>query len=258
MELVEGATLANQLQHVPTLPAAEVASLLSDVADVLAAVHRTGVVHRDLKPDNLLCTPKNRDYPLRVLDWGVASLGGLGQRTTDGLTLGTPIYMPPEQATGRNIAAPCDIYSLGIIAYEALTGCPPFDGRTLSEVICMHLTREPAPLRELCNAPVELCELVRHMLQKDPALRPGAIEVRQVARAIAQELAPPVHPMHIVPPEDTFPTGEAVDADTLEYGVTEMIPVTPRSRFGRVPSALTVEKNGRSIASGSVPRPSHG
>ena len=277
MELVEGDTLATLLHYTPTLPAADVATLLSNVADVLASVHPTGVVHRDLKPDNLLCTPANRDYPLRVLDWGVASLGRIGRLTLDGLTPGTPIYMSPEQATGRNIAAPCDIYSLGVIAYEALTGYPPFDGRTLSEVICMHLTREPAPLRELCNAPIELCELVGRMLQKDPALRPGVIEVRQVGRAIAQELSPSdeifellgkeptdqssemsgrtIHPVRIIPAADAWPAEAtlAVDADTLEYGVTEMLPVTPRSRWtpeiGCVPSALAAEQNCRSIAS---------
>jgi serine/threonine protein kinase len=253
MEFVEGETLASKLQKTPVLPAPDVATLLSDVADVLAAVHQTGVVHRDLKPDNLFCTPNNRDYPLRVLDWGVASLGVFDPFTLDGLTPGTPIYMSPEQTTGCSIAAPCDVYSLGVIAYEALVGHPPFDGRTLSEVICMHLTREPAPLRELCSAPSELCELIGRMLQKDPALRPGAIEVRQVGRAIAQELSPPdeklalsesmgggrwsamrgcpIRPVRIIPNEEPFPPCEffPVDADTLEYGVTEMLPVVPSS-----------------------------
>jgi serine/threonine protein kinase len=258
MELVDGETLANRLHYASILPPIEVATLLSDVADVLAAVHSIGVIHRDLKPDNLLCTPTDLEYPLRVLDWGVARLGLIGRLTMDGLTPGTPIYMSPEQATGRNIAAPCDIYSLGVIAYEALTGYPPFDGRTLAEVVCMHLTRHPAPLRANCNAPIELCELVGRMLQKDPTLRPGAIEVRQVARAIAQELssayekfelsgveAPAARPgakrgrticpAHILPTEDAL----MVDADALEYGVTEMLPVVPKPRWtpeiGQVP-----------------------
>jgi serine/threonine protein kinase len=274
MELVEGETLAAQLQCTPRLPPAEVARLLRDVADVLAAVHRTGVVHRDLKPDNLLCTPDNRDYPLRVLDWGVASLGLVDRLTLDGLTPGTPIYMSPEQATGRNIAAPCDIYSLGVIAYEALAGYPPFDGRTPSEVIRMHLVREPTSLRELCNAPVELCELVERMLQKDPTLRPCTIEVRQVARAIAQELAWPderlggpgrvagrsrasrgrfIRPVRNIALEVRSTRELAtVGADTLEYGVTEMLPVATQSRWtpkiGCVPSALAANQNCRPSA----------
>ncbi len=255
MELVEGETLASRLQNSHAFSAADVAMLISDVADVLAAAHEFGVVHRDLKPDNLLCTPTDRDYPLRVLDWGVARLGTTGRLTLDGLTPGTPIYMSPEQATGRNIAPPCDIYSLGIIAYEALTGYPPFDGRTVSEVVCMHLSRKPAPLRARCNAPDELCELVEGMLEKDPALRPCTIEVRQVGRAIAQELSPAhekfersrraandaddandapgaTRGRHV---RSTHASSRAlasvVDADALEYGVTEMLPVVPKPRW---------------------------
>ncbi|HET9623937.1 MAG TPA: serine/threonine-protein kinase, partial [Kofleriaceae bacterium] len=108
MELVQGETLADRLHDQTTLPALEVATLIADVADVLAAAHKVGVIHRDLKPDNLLITPGDREYPLRLLDWGVARLGPIGRLTLDGLTPGTPVYMSPEQTTGRNIAAPCD------------------------------------------------------------------------------------------------------------------------------------------------------
>jgi eukaryotic-like serine/threonine-protein kinase len=258
MELVEGETLANRLHYATVLPAAEVASLVADVADVLAAVHKAGVVHRDLKPDNLLCTPTDHEYSLRVLDWGVARLGPVGRLTLDGLTPGTPIYMSPEQATGRNIAAPCDIYSLGVIAYEALAGDPPFDGRTLAEVVCMHLSRAPIPLRERCNAPRELCDLVERMLEKDPSLRPTALEVRQLARVIANELSPAYEDFEIcigepveAPPATRCRTarsayfsaadGYPADVEALENGVTEMLPVVPKPRWtpeiGRVPNA---------------------
>jgi serine/threonine protein kinase len=249
MELVEGETLANRLHYATVLPAAEVAALVADVADVLAAVHKTGVIHRDLKPDNLLCTPTDREYSLRVLDWGVARLGPVGRLTLDGLTPGTPIYMSPEQATGRNIAPPCDIYSLGVIAYEALAGELPFDGRTLAEVVCMHLSRAPLPLRERCHAPGELCDLVERMLEKDPSLRPTALEVRQRARVIAHELLPEYEEIEIsvgeafeAPPATRCRTarsayfssasdGHPVDVDVLEHGVTEMLPVVPRPRW---------------------------
>jgi len=278
MELVEGETLANRLHYAGVLPAAEVAGLLADVADVLAAVHATNVVHRDLKPDNLLCCPTDPDYPLRVIDWGVARLGLIGRLTMDGLTPGTPIYMSPEQACGRDIAAPCDIYSLGVIAYEALTGYPPFDGRTLAEVVCMHLTREPESLRERCNAPIELTDLVARMLEKDPALRPGAIEVRQLSRAIASELSAAYEAFEVsgsepdplgtqggatrcrtLRPAYGMAAGEGLtaDADALEYGVTEMLPVVPRPRWtpeiGRVPSALA-SGGGRRLIGPRSPR----
>lgn len=268
MELVQGDTLANRLADLSRLPASEVATLLGDVADVLAAVHKSNVIHRDLKPDNLLLTPGDHDYPLRVVDWGVARMGPIGRLTMDGLTPGTPIYMSPEQAAGKNIAAPCDIYSLGVIAYEALTGAPPFDGRTLAEVVCMHLTREPDALRSQCDAPDELCDLIHRMLQKDPAQRPGALEVRQIARALAVELQPAYEEFEVMigevairpararntraafaPPSDEV---EIVDAESLEYGVTEMLPVVRRPRWtpqiGQVPSALTAPQDRRGMA----------
>jgi serine/threonine protein kinase len=253
MELVEGETLANRLHFSPKMPPAEVAKLLSEVSDVLASVHVRGIVHRDLKPDNLLLTPSDPSFPLRLIDWGVARLGPMGRLTLDGLTPGTPIYMSPEQATGKNIAAPCDMYSLGVIAYEALAGHPPFDGRTLAEVVCQHLTGEPAPLREIVpDAPPELCALVHRMLEKEPAFRPGAIEVRQLTRAIAaeqtnayaeyeltgfEELPTKTRPVRVRPPalvgHQVVPSDEVVvvDPEALEFGVTEMVPVVRKPRW---------------------------
>jgi serine/threonine protein kinase len=251
MELVEGETLANRLHFAPKMPAAELAKLLSEVADVLAAVHVRGIVHRDLKPDNLLLTPSDPCFPLRLIDWGVARLGPIGRLTLDGLTPGTPIYMSPEQATGKNITAACDVYSLGVIAYEALAGHPPFDGRTLAEVVCMHLTSEPSPLHEKCDAPRELCDLVHKMLDKAPAFRPGSIEVRQQARAIAseqasayaefeltgvEELSTKTKPVRVRAPAligINTPSDEVmiVDPEALEFGVTEMVPVVRKPRW---------------------------
>lgn len=257
MELVEGETLANRLHQATVLPPAEVAALLGDVAEVLAAVHAAGVLHRDLKPDNLFCTPTNCDYPIRVLDWGVARVGPIGRLTIDGLTPGTPIYMAPEQATGRDTAAPCDVYSLGIIAYEALTGRPPFDEGTLAEIVCMHLNREPAPLRTRCHAPADLCDLVARMLHKSPSSRPTALEVCASARAIARDLAQAYEEFELsgidtgragargrIPAACIVPTGEIAvqDAGVVEHGVIEMLPVVPKSRWtpeiGDAPAVL--------------------
>ncbi len=250
MELVEGETLANRLVHRGPLTPYELAALLAEVTDVLAAVHARGVIHRDLKPDNILITPADREFPLRLIDWGVARLGPVGRLTLDGLTPGTPIYMSPEQATGKNIAAPCDIYSLGVIAYEMLTGHPPFDGRTLAEVVSMHLASEPAPLSEVTKAPSDLCELVHRMLDKHPSMRPGAIEVRQFARSLALELSTAYESFEVVTgtteprlpravkPRRALaltaqPTEEAmvIDPDALEFGVTEMVPTIRKPRW---------------------------
>ncbi|MDQ3365105.1 MAG: serine/threonine protein kinase [Myxococcota bacterium] len=274
MEMVDGETLASRLHYSAKLGAVEVATMLAEIADVLSAVHARGVVHRDLKPDNLLLTPSDRDFPLRVIDWGVARLGPKGRLTLDGLTPGTPIYMSPEQATGKNIAAPCDLYSLGVIAYEALAGHPPFDGRTLAEVVCMHLSSEPEPLRDACNAPPELCELVHRMLEKEPSLRPGALEVRQLGRSIALDLSSQYESFELTgvepprPPQaaavrarplaaQIIPTDEVVivDPESLEFGTTEMLPVVRMPRWtpdmGDVPRG--VQQQG-----GRVLTPRHG
>jgi serine/threonine protein kinase len=178
--------------------------------------------------------------------------------------------MSPEQATGKNIAAPCDIYSLGVIAYEMLTGRPPFDGRTLAEVVSMHLASEAAPLSERTKAPRELCQLVHRMLDKDPSLRPGAIEIRQFARSLALELstayesfeittgtAEPRLPKAVKPRRalalTAQPTEEAmvIDPDALEFGVTEMVPTIRKPRWtpelGLAPPA-TLTGDGTRIA----------
>ncbi len=254
MELIEGESLAMRLHRVPTLPSIEVAKILAEVAGVLSAVHTSGIVHRDLKPDNVLLTPRDELYPLRIIDWGVARLGPMGRLTLDGMTPGTPIYMSPEQATGRNIGPACDIYSLGVMAYEMLTGHPPFDGRTLAEVVCMHLTSDAVPLQERTCAPLELCELVHRMLEKDPQARPSAQELRRRARALAA-LTPAgtydgtdyaemsIEPIRAVrshapavvaaPVPDVVPSEEAVvvDPESLEFGITEMQPVVRRPRW---------------------------
>jgi serine/threonine-protein kinase len=254
MELIEGESLAMRLHRVPTLPSIEVAKILSEVAGVLSAVHAAGIVHRDLKPDNVLLTPRDEFYPLRIIDWGVARLGPMGRLTLDGMTPGTPIYMSPEQATGRNIGPACDIYSLGVMAYEMLTGHPPFDGRTLAEVVCMHLTSDAVPLQERTCAPIEMCELVHRMLEKDPQARPSSQELRRRARALAAltsagtydgsdyaEMS--IEPVRAVrshapavveaPVPELVPSEEVVvvDPESLEFGVTEMQPVVRRPRW---------------------------
>ncbi len=254
MEYVDGETLGARIHYLTTLPPIEVATLLAEVADVLASVHARGVVHRDLKPDNLLLTPSDRDFPLRVIDWGVARLGPHGRLTLDGMTPGTPIYMSPEQATGKDIGPPCDVYALGVIAYEALAGHPPFDGRTLAEVVAMHLASEPTPLRDRCGAPAALCDLIHRMLDKEPSLRPSALEIRQLARAISLELA--AEACEAAEPADAARPAAArlrptralsdevvlVDPEELEVGITELLPIVRKPRWtpeiGPIPGPL--------------------
>ena len=183
MELVLGESLATRLHRKTRLSPLELCNLVGALADVLAVVHLRGIVHRDLKPDNVLFT--DTGFPLRVIDWGVARLGPSSRVTLDGVTCGTPVYMSPEQAAGRNIAPPCDIYALGVIAYEALAGHPPFDGRTLAEVVSLHLHGDAPPLAVECPAaPRALCELIHQMLHKVPLYRPTATELQHSMREL--------------------------------------------------------------------------
>jgi serine/threonine-protein kinase len=182
--------LAITLERETKLRPVELCNLMIAVADVLATVHHHGIVHRDLKPDNLLFAGAESGFLLRVIDWGVARLGPAARLTLEGETCGTPIYMSPEQAYGRDIGPPCDIYSLGVIAYEALAGQPPFDGRTLAEVVALHLHGEAAPLSSHCPAaPRALCALVHRMLDKTPSRRPDATEVRDTMQQLAIGIA---------------------------------------------------------------------
>ncbi len=230
MELIEGDTLAARLVRCSSLPAAEVCRLLADVGDVLAAAHAREIVHRDLKPENLLLPVHDKEFPLRVIDWGVARLGVAGRITVEGMTPGTPIYMSPEQACGKHIAAPCDIYSLGVIGYELLTGAPPFDGRTMIEVVSQHLTATPAPLRALCPAaPIELCALIHRMLEKDPARRPTASDIRHTCRSLAIELAT-IYEEIVVSMETSVDT-VVIDPEALELGTTQQLSYMRRPRW---------------------------
>ncbi len=190
MELVTGESLGAKLDRQTRLPTAEVVSVVTLLADVLATVHAHGITHRDLKPDNILFAEPTSAYPLRVIDWGVARSGQGGRITLEGTTFGTPSYMAPEQILGRDIAPPCDIYSLGVIAYEALTGQRPFHGPTLAAIVTSTLHGTEAPLAAQCPAaPRALCELIHRMLQKAPGQRPTAGEVRDALRALATEVS---------------------------------------------------------------------
>ena len=183
MEFVEGDTLTQRLGQSGRMAVARrrgAARAISPTCSTRSTSAASSIATSS--PTTCCSRPAIADFPLRLIDWGVARLGPVGRLTMEGMTPGTPIYMSPEQAAGQHIAAPCDIYSLGVIAYEALTGQPPFDGRTLAEVVCKHITTKPVPLTERCSAPAELCELVHRMLDKDPAVRPMAVDIRRICR----------------------------------------------------------------------------
>jgi serine/threonine-protein kinase len=172
MPFVEGESLRDRIGREGRLPVAEVARLLRDIADGLAAAHAIGIVHRDIKPGNVLISGRHA----MISDFGLAKAvreaSTPNTLTALGVALGTPFYMAPEQATAERVDHRADIYSLGAVAYELLTGRPPFAGRHAQQVLTAHVTETPAPLSErLPSVPPELEQLVMRCLAKNPADR---------------------------------------------------------------------------------------
>jgi serine/threonine-protein kinase len=169
MPFVTGESLRAHIEKVGPLPLADVVRLLRDVASALGRAHKAGIVHRDIKPENILL----EDRHALVTDFGVAKAVSeatrAGADTSVGFALGTPAYMAPEQAAADEIDHRADIYALGIVAYEMLTGSLPFEARTPQQMIAAHLAKPPAPLRgKRADVPVALERVVMHCLEKDP------------------------------------------------------------------------------------------
>jgi serine/threonine-protein kinase len=176
MELVEGISLAQRMRG--PLDPDHVIEFIGSVAEVLAAAHARQVTHRDLKPDNIILAPDDTKYPVRVIDWGIAHHLAGTRFTNMNEAIGTPTYMAPEQARGGPTGGHCDVYGLGVVAYQALTGRAPFIGATSVEILVQHLNRTAPALAPRCpDAPYGLVELVERMLAKNPTERPTASEV---------------------------------------------------------------------------------
>ncbi len=173
MPYIEGESLRERLAKGVEVPMNEVVRWLRDVADALAHAHRHGVVHRDVKPDNVMLSERHA----LVTDFGVAKAISDAQAgpklTTAGVSIGTPTYMSPEQAAGETaIDHRADIYSLGVLAYEALAGRPPFDGPTAQAIMASHVTEPPPPIAERRpELPASLAATVMRCLEKRPENR---------------------------------------------------------------------------------------
>ena len=211
-ELVPGEPLSERVRRGP-LPVAEALPLGLQLAEALAAAHDHGIVHRDVKPSNLMVTPEGR---LKVLDFGLARRRAwvadlptseleaeTWSRTAPGLIVGTPAYMAPEQIAGDALEATADVYAAGCVLYELLTGRPPHVGASTSEVLRRTLTETPRPVAELC-----------------PGVSPGLAMV--VARALARE------------PGERFANGRALVQGLREAESRAGVVRLPRASAGRV------------------------
>jgi len=167
------------------LPEEDVRRILAEVADALHYAHKQGVVHRDIKPDNILMDDES-GLPM-LTDFGVAKARASGATLTEvGAVVGTPYYMSPEQASGaRDIDGRSDLYSLGVMGYAMLSGRLPFEGESFQDIIVQHVTKEPAPLAVLVpDVPPDLAAAVMRCLAKEPARRwESAESLREAIRA---------------------------------------------------------------------------
>jgi serine/threonine-protein kinase len=179
MEYVEGQPLSLRIAESGHLPVADTMEAISQAADALEVAHANGIVHRDVKPANLLIQP---DGSVVLVDFGIARSQGEAALTAPNSVLGTAAYMAPEQAAGRPVSPATDIYALGAVAYQCLAGHPPFQGGSAVEVAGKHLHDTPPPLPTY--VPPAARAVVERALAKDPANRyPSAAAMAEAARA---------------------------------------------------------------------------
>ncbi|MCA9559541.1 MAG: serine/threonine protein kinase, partial [Myxococcales bacterium] len=181
MEFLAGETLKERLARVGPLDVPVAVKVMTQALRTIAEAHRMNLVHRDLKPDNIFLTSLEGDTDfVKVLDFGIAKLtavrdgaeGYQGGLTAQGKIYGTPNYMSPEQIRGKPVDQQSDLYSLGVIFYEVLTGQVPFTAQTPVDVMMMHLRETPAPLTDLrADVPLELERTVLRALEKDRRVR---------------------------------------------------------------------------------------
>lgn len=225
MEYIRGHSLRDELKNQTVLSPARAIEIISAVCAGVQAAHDAGIIHRDLKPENIMIEPhRDGGYSVKVVDFGVADLrehvisDALTKLTEAGMMVGTPYYISPEQCKGEELDHRSDIYSLGVILYELLTGTVPFRGKTLSAVIIQHATEPPPPIRPFRPEVSEQLEaVVMKALSKDRAKRPAT------AAQFAQEL------------------NQILNATTLTE--TEMRPGISTRGFTRVTEGLSSQTN---------------
>ena len=210
MELVEGVALADWTLRRTMVDLDAVLSVVEQIARALVAAHEQGIIHRDLKPQNVMVQPVAGGLHVQVLDFGIAKIvtsegessttaEGRGPLTNTGAAIGTPAYMAPEQCRGGEVGFATDLYALGVILYELLTGAPPFDAPSPMAVMMQHVHQAPPPLPQrwaIQDEPDDrLLDLCDRLLSKDPLARPAdALETLELLAALRRGAAPPSRP----------------------------------------------------------------
>jgi class 3 adenylate cyclase len=188
MEYVAGGTLEDRIHTRGALPPGEAADIALQVAQALQAAHRRGIIHRDVKPQNILLTESGK---VKVADFGIARAASLTTLTMEGSVMGTPYYISPEQADGAEAKPQSDLYSLGVVLYEMLTGELPFKGETPIAIVMQHLHHQVRPPREInLEVPERLNAITMRLLAKEPEQRypDAAALIDDLKRAMGAEI----------------------------------------------------------------------
>lgn len=231
MEFIEGVNFKQQIIDRGPLPPAHVVAVAMQVCRALQAAHEHGFIHRDIKPQNILLAPSGT---AKLTDFGIVHIAQGSSFTTGGIVLGTADYISPEQAQGFPLEPTTDIYSLGVVMYEALTGALPFTATTPGGVAMLHATTPPVPLHQVNAAvPREIERVVMRTLRKDPSTRyASARELESALSTALAALQPGTGPS--IP--DDMPDGGAEEQHTdLEW--RELAELLRRPDADAVPSA---------------------
>ncbi|GAA2588463.1 serine/threonine-protein kinase [Actinomadura fulvescens] len=229
MELIEGHTIGDLIAEEGPLPVPWVAAIMAQVCAVLTLAHGRGLVHRDLKPQNLMLTG---DGSAKVLDFGVATVldaAGVPRLTKTGDTVGTPAYMAPEQLRGERVTPHSDLYAVGCVMYEMLTGRPVFEATSPHALSYKHLQETPRPI-DRPDVPSQLEWLVRQLLAKEPRERPG--DAREVYERLLGYVGPAAPIGGIVLSPATL-SGQHLYAQAL---VRLAIPAPPKASEATAPA----------------------
>jgi serine/threonine-protein kinase len=242
MPRVEGRALDAVLKADAPLPLARAVTIVLDVCEALREAHSQGVIHRDLKPGNVLLRDGDRAV---VVDFGMAKIvtgGGTGTTalTEHNMVFGTPEYMAPEQARGDELDARCDVYATGVILYELLTGSVPFSGPTPLNVLTAHLTEPAQPPRARVperGISAALEAVAMYAIAKDPAERYATAGA--LAMAIRSALASPEDPDGVRPASRVNVTVDTTDGHSATLPAP--LPMAPPIRLPRVPTVPSVQ-----------------
>ncbi len=249
MEFVQGQTLDQLLASGRRFTWQETAVIALEIVRVLKAAHDQGVVHRDLKPANLMFPPAaGGGFHVKLTDFGIAKLFGETGHTRSGMVIGTPEYMPPEQATGLPVDHRADLYSLGLVMFAMLAGKPPFQG-SVPEVLEWQRSRRPPRIAAVVpDVPGPLDDLIDNLLAKATADRPANATV--VARRLAEIAALPLQPTIQAPPVPPQVPGPTIADDARPTGPAAAETPAPPSTFTTVEAAARAIREREEAAAG--------